>query len=174
MQFRVQRSEFRVVSSRAANFAFSHFLIFSISDFSVLRLGIEAGTVPAGAGEVTVAEDGGIRVVDLQGLQEGVQGSFLLDGTRVLGTAQGIETTLIADADGVLVVMLGVGTGEVLMTGLEDLAIAGDIIVEGGEAVAALVAGDEVLNSQGPALAGATAMNNDKIHCSHSFFITSK
>ena len=80
----------------------------------VLLLGIEAGAVLVDVGEVAVTEDDGLGVIDAQRLEQGMEGGFLRCSARVLGTAVGIETALVADADAVLVVVAGVGAGEVL------------------------------------------------------------
>ena len=112
-------------------------------------------------GEVAVAEDDGLGVVDAEGLEQGVQGSFLRCSAGVLGTALGVETALVADADAVLVVVEGVGAGEVLVARLVQLAVALYIVVVAGEAEAAVVAGDERGDGERPVLAGRRTVNND-------------
>ena len=44
----------------------------------ILRLRIEARTLLADAREVTMTEDDGIRIVGLQRLQQGMQGSIIM------------------------------------------------------------------------------------------------
>ena len=132
-----------------------------ILNILVLLLGIEAGAVLVDVGEVTVAEDDGFGVVDAERLEQGVQSGFLRCGAGVLGTALGVETALVADADAVLVVVAGVGAGEVLMAGLVQLAVALYVVVVAGEAEAAVVAGDERGNGERPVLAGRRTVNND-------------
>ena len=124
-------------------------------------LGIEAGAVLVDAREVAVAEDDGLGVVDAEGLEQGVQSGFLRCGAGVLGTALGVETSFVADADTVLVVVAGVGAGEVLVAGLIYLAVALYVVVVAGEAEAAVVAGDERGDGERPVLAGRRTVNND-------------
>ena len=63
-----------------------------------------------GAGQVAVTEDDGIGVVCLQRLQQGVESGFLLRSTGVGRNAFRGKTTLVAHADGVLVIMYDQGT----------------------------------------------------------------
>ena len=112
-------------------------------------------------GEVTVTEDDGFGVIDAQRLQQGMQSGFLRCGARILGMTLGVETALVADADAVLVVVEGVGAGEVLVTGLIYLAVALNVVVVAGEAEAAVVAGDERGDGERPVLAGRRTVNND-------------
>ena len=92
---------------------------------------------------------------------------FLLKGAGVSRTAEAVKASLVAHADGVLVVVTGMGPHEVLMTGLIDLAITRDIIMVAGEAEACLVAGDERCDRERPVLLGRRAVNNYKIYFSH-------
>jgi hypothetical protein len=112
----------------------------------VLGLGIEAGTGLADVGEVAMAEDAGIGVVGLERLQQVPEGGFLCRCTGVAGVAFRGETSLIADAKGVLVVVAGMGAGEILMTSLIDMAIASDVVMVTGEPEAGIMAGYEVLD----------------------------
>lgn len=79
----------------------------------------------------------------------------------------GVEASLIADADAVLVVMAGMGAREVFMTGLVHLTITSDVIVVGGEAETGLVAGDELGDREGPVAACSAAVNDDEIDATH-------
>ncbi len=127
----------------------------------VLLLGIEAGAAFTYVREVAVTEDDGLGVVDAERLEQGVEGGLLRCGARVLGTALGVETAFVADADAVLVVVAGVGAGEVLVTGLIYLAVALNVVVVAGEAETAVVAGDERGHGERPVLAGRRTVNND-------------
>ena len=133
----------------------------------ILGLGIEAGTFLADVGEVAVAEDLGIGIVDFQGPEQGIEGGLLFEGTGVLGTSLGVESSLVADADAVLVVVAGMGTGEVLMTGLVELSVPGDVIVVAGEAETGLVAGDELGDREGPVAARGATVNDDEVNATH-------
>ena len=127
----------------------------------VLLLGVEAGAAFTYVRQVAVTEDDCLGVIDAEGLQQGMEGGFLRCGTGVLGAALGVETALVADADAVLVVVAGVGAGEVLVTGLIYLAVALNVVVVAGEAEAAVVAGDERGDGERPVLAGRRTVNND-------------
>ena len=112
-------------------------------------------------GEVAVAQDDGLGVVLAQRAQQGVQGGFLLGGAGVLGTAVLVQSALVADADAVLVVVLGMGAGEVLVARLEQLAVTLDVVVVAGEAEAGVVAGDERRHGKVLRLPRRTAVDYD-------------
>ena len=134
----------------------------------IFLLGVEAGAVFLDAGEVAVAEDDGLGVVLAQGAQQGDEGGFLLGGAGVPGTAFLVETALIADADGVLVVVADVGTGQVLVACLVELAVAGDVVVVAGEAEAGVVIGYERRHGEVLRLPRRTAVNDYQIYLSHN------
>ncbi len=134
---------------------------------SILRFGIEAGTFFVDAREVAVTEDDGVGVVDAEGLQQSVQGGFLRCSAGVLGTALGVETSFVADADGVLVVVAGVGADEVLVARLVHFAVAGDVVVVASESEPAVVAGDERRHRERLVLPRRTAVNDYQINLSH-------
>ena len=100
---------------------------------SVLLARQEIGTGLGDAGQLAVTEDLGIGVVDLQRLQQVPHGGFLLLGAGVGSMAVGQQATLVADADGVLVVVPCMGSRQVLVPRLVHLAVAGDVIVVAGE-----------------------------------------
>ena len=79
----------------------------------------------------------------------------------------GVETSFIADANAVLVVVLGMGAGEVFMTRLVHLTITGDVIVVGGEAETGLVAGDELGDREWMVAARGATVNDDEINVTH-------
>ena len=119
-----------------------------------------------------MTEDHGIGVVNFQRLQQGMQGCLLLPGASVGVTAFRGQAAFVANADGVLVIVPGMGTDKILMPGLVQLTIAFDVVVityalavESG-----VVAGPEHINSKPLIAACGTAMDNDKIdlsgHCS--------
>ena len=133
----------------------------------VLGGGVEAGTVLADSWEVAVADELGVGVVELQTAQEGEQRSLLGFGTGVVVTALAGDSAFVADADGVLVVMTGVGSDKVLVAGLVELAVAGDVVVVACEPEACLMAGDELGDGEGTVFARRTAVNDDKVDGSH-------
>lgn len=108
-----------------------------------------------------MAEDGGVRVVLFQTAEKSNKGLLLFGRTGVGRTAVGVETTLIADANAVLVVMLGMGASEVFMTRLVHLTITGDVVVVGGEAETGLMTGDEVGDRERTVAARSATVNND-------------
>lgn len=114
-----------------------------------------------------MTEDGGVGIVGLQGTKEGDEGGLLFLGAGVGFTALGVDASLIADADAVLVVMAGMGAREVFMTGLIHLTIAGDVVVVGGEAETGLVAGDELGDREGPVAARGAAVDDDEVNAAH-------
>ena len=133
----------------------------------ILLLGIEARTVLSDAGQVAVAQDDGLGVVFAQVLQQGPEGRLLFGGAGVLRSALGVQSTLVADADAVLVVVAGVGADEVLVAGLVHLAVAGDVVVVAGESEPAVVAGDERRHRKGLVLPRRTAVDDYQINLSH-------
>lgn len=93
---------------------------------------------------------------------------MLLLGRPGIGrTALGVETSLIADANAVLIVVLSMGASEVFMTRLVHLTITGDVIVVGGEAETGLVAGDEVSDRERTVAARGATVDDDEINASH-------
>ena len=107
-----------------------------------LGLGVEAGAVFGDPGEVAVAEDLGVWVVGLQASEECQQGVLLSGGTGVAGVAVFIEAAFVADADGVGIVALGMGTGDLLWAAGMELAVLRDVIVvAGGPEAPGLVTG---------------------------------
>lgn len=118
-------------------------------------------------GEVAVTEDGGGGVVGLEGFQEGPKGGLLLRGAGVGFYAFGVDASFVADADGVLVVVTGMGTDEVLMAGLVDFAVAGDVVVVSGEAEALLVVSDEFFHGVGTVFTRGAAVDDDEFYLAH-------
>ena len=79
--------------------------------------------------EFTVTEDFGIGVIDLQGSEQGDEGCTLGRGASVFSTTFLVETTLVADSDGVGIVMPGVSTDHLLGAAEVQLSVAGDVVV---------------------------------------------
>ena len=92
-------------------------------------LGVEAWTILANAGEVTMTEDGGIGVVEAEALEEFFHRYLLGEGTGVGWFAVGIESALIADGDAVSVVVSGVGADLSLWAARVEGTILGDVVV---------------------------------------------
>ena len=79
--------------------------------------------------EFAVADDLGIGVIDLQGSEQGDEGCTLGRGASVFSTTFLVETTLVADSDGVGIVMPGVSTDHLLGAAEVELTITRNIIV---------------------------------------------
>ena len=76
-----------------------------------------------------MAYDAGVGVVEAEAPKERCHAALLGVGAGVGGEAAGVEAALVADADGVGVVVLGVGSYHRLGTTGVDLAVAGDVVV---------------------------------------------
>jgi len=89
----------------------------------------ERGTGLVDAFELAVPDDLGIGIVLFQRDEQRVEGQLLCRGAGVGGTAFLVETSLIANADGVGVVVAGMGADHLLGATEMELAIAGDVVV---------------------------------------------
>ena len=118
--------------------------------------------------QVAVTQNDGLGIILAQGAQQGMQSGFLLGGAGVLGTAVLVESALVADADRVLVVVAGMGTGEVLVARLEQLAVTLNVVVVAGVSVPCVVAGDERRHGEVLRLPRRTAVNDYQIYLSHN------
>ena len=92
-------------------------------------LGVEAWTLLADAGEVTMTENGGIGIVEAERVEEFLHRYLLGEGTGVGWFAVGIESALIADGDAVGVVVSGVSTDLSLWAARVEGTILGDVVV---------------------------------------------
>ena len=101
------------------------------AEFDVFEplLGVEARTLLANAGEVTMAEDGGIWIVEAEAMEEFLHRHLLSEGTSVGRFAVGIESALIADGDAVGVVVSGVSSDLSLRAARVEGTILGDVVV---------------------------------------------
>ena len=135
----------------------------------ILGFRIEAGAGFRDVRQVAVAEDMSTGVLASELFQQAQQGDFLLRCAGVGGFAVRRQAALVADADAVLVVTLGVGTDELFVARLVGGAVLAHVPVVAGEAEAGIVAGDEVLQREAPVAARRAAVDNDKFYCSHRF-----
>ena len=78
-----------------------------------------------------------------------------------------IQTAFVADADGVGVVVLGMGALDGFGQQGDDIAIAADIIVVTALAVLGLACGNQGLHTEGTVALRGTTVNNDKVYCTH-------
>ena len=130
----------------------------------ILFAGQEVGAGLADAWQLAVAEDGGLGVVGLQRLEQVPEGCLLFRCAGVGGVSFGGESALVADADRVLVVVSGMGSWQVLVAGLGDVAVAGDVVVVARESESCLMAGYERLYREGAVLACCRAVDNDEVN----------
>ena len=79
--------------------------------------------------ELTMADNLGIGIILLQRTEQREEGLLLSRGTGIGGLAMGIEATLVADTDGVGVVVAGVGTDHLFGAAKVELSVAGDVVV---------------------------------------------
>ena len=118
-----------------------------------------------------MADDLGIGVVGLQGAEKGDEGTLLGRGAGVGITATFVETAFVADADGVGVVVAGVGTDLRLVAALVQLAVAGDVVVVATAFPAfCLVTGIQCLEREILVAASGAAVDDDEINASHLKF----
>ena len=114
-----------------------------------------------------MAEDAGIGVGGFQRLQQTDQGTLLTGCAGVTRIPLGVEASLIAHTDGVLVVVPGMCPDQVLVASLVAMPGAGDVVVVASEAEACLVVGDERRHRKRSILPGGTTMNDNEINLSH-------
>ena len=79
--------------------------------------------------QFAVADDLGIGVIDLQTSEQGDEGSTLGRSAGVGSSSFLVKTTLVADADGVGIVMPGMGTDHLFRATHVQLSVTGDIVV---------------------------------------------
>ena len=91
----------------------------------------------------------GIGIIGLQSTQQGDEGLLLGRSAGVGGFALGIETSLIANANRVGVVVEGMGSNHLLGAALVDFAILRDVVmVASGLVTSSLVTGFEVFGRE--------------------------
>ena len=79
--------------------------------------------------ELTMSDNLGIRIVLFQRDEQRVESELLGRCPGVGGAAFLVETSLIANADGVGIIMPGVGADHLLGTAEVQLSVAGDVVV---------------------------------------------
>ena len=104
-------------------------MFLEVVDVGILALGIETRAGLVDVGQIAVADDLGLGVGQLQTLQEVVEGGLLCWRTGILVASLRVETTFVTDANGVLVVVAGVGSSHFLRTPEMDFSISGYIVV---------------------------------------------
>ena len=129
---------------------------------------IEAGAVLVDALELIMADNLGIGIVLFQRDKQRVESELLGWGAGVGGTALLIETAFVADADGVGIIMPGVGADHLFGAAEVELAVAGDVVVVAAALPAAGLVhlvkpfhGDVLVRSR------CRAVNDNQIYSSH-------
>ena len=135
---------------------------------TAILLRIEARTGLADVWQVAMTENQGIRIVELQRTEQHQERALLRQRPRVGIIALFIESALVADAQRVLVVTLGVGPDEVLVTRLVQPSVARDIVVVAGVAEACGVIFNELLQGVGPVAARGATVNDNEVDTSHN------
>jgi hypothetical protein len=99
--------------------------------------------------KVLMAKDLGIGIIGPQSTKQGDEGMLLGRGAGVGGFAIGIETSLIANANGMGIITTGMGSNHLLGTARVEFAILGDVVmVAGGLVTSSLVTGFEVFRRE--------------------------
>ena len=128
----------------------------------------ERGTGFVDALEFAVADNLGIGIVLFQRDKQRVEGELLSRGAGVGGTAFLVEASLVAYADGVGVVVAGVGADHLLGTAEVQLAIAGNVVVVAAALPATgLVHLVELLQRNVLVRSRGSAVNHNQIYSSH-------
>ena len=115
-----------------------------------------------------MTDDLSVGIVLLEGAEESNEGSLLCGRAGVVFFTSLVEASLVADADGVLVVAPGMGADEVLVARLVHLTIAGDVVVVAGVAEARGVIFNEFLQGVGPVTARGATVNDNEVDTSHN------
>ena len=119
-------------------------------------------------GQITVADDLGLGVGQLQTLQEVVEGGLLRWCTGVLVATLRVETAFVTDANGVLVVVAGVGSSHFLRATGMDFSISGNIVVVAAAIKAARsVTAFEVFERKFLITACCAAVQHHELHFKH-------
>ncbi len=128
----------------------------------------ERGTGLVDALQFAVADDLGIGIVLLQRAEQREEGLLLGRGAGVGSAATFVEASLVADADGVGIVVAGVGADHLLGTAEVQLSVAGDVVVIAAALPAAgLVHLVEHPQRQVLVWAARRAMDDNQIYSSH-------
>lgn len=123
-------------------------------------------------GQIAVTDDLGLGVGQLQTLQEVVEGGLLRRCPSILVATLWVEATFVTDANGVLVVVAGVGSSHFLRTTEMDFSIPGDIVVVAAAIITARsVTAVEVFEREGPIAAGCAAVQHHVLHFKHRKYL---
>ena len=133
-------------------------------------LGIKARTLLLDTRQIAMAQDGGIRIILSQRIQQLLQRNLLRLGARIRRMTILVQATLVADTNAMLVVVTGMSTHLVLMTARIQSAVLGDVIVVTNLCEAtSLVARLQVLNAEVLVHTGSAAVHYNQIDSSFTF-----
>ena len=133
-------------------------------------LGIKARTLLLHTRQIAVAQDGGIRIILSQRIQQLLQRNLLRLSARIRRMTILVQATLVADANAMQVVVTGMRTHLVLMTARIQGAVFGDVIVVTNlSETTSLVARLQILNAEVLVHTGSAAMHYNQINRSFTF-----
>lgn len=139
-----------------------------VVEVGVLALRIQTGTGLVDVGQIAVADDLGLGVGQLQTLQEVVEGGLLRWCSGIFIATLRVETAFVTDANGVLVVVAGVGSSHFLRTTEMDFSISGNIVVVAATIpTASSVTAVEVFERKFLITAGCAAVQHHVLHFEH-------
>lgn len=131
-------------------------------------MGIEEGTALGYAREVPMTDDLGVGVGFLQVFEQEPEGGLLLGSASVGITASIVHATNVADANGVLVVVLDMGTGVLLGAAWMNASILiNDPVVAAAGPAFGLVEVVEVFDSHFLTGFRVGAVNDDPLYFLH-------
>lgn len=129
----------------------------------ILDAGGEAGAVLGYVGQLAVADDAGRGILGSELLQQLIERVLLGLGTGIGRMTMLIETALIDDAKGTVVVVAGMDALDSLWQQGYDIAIAAYIVVVTALAVLGLATGNEVLHTERPVALVGHAVDDDEL-----------
>ena len=139
-------------------------------DFLEPCLGIKARTFLLDTRQIAVAQNRGIRIILSQRIQQLLKRNLLRLSTRIRRMTILVQTTLVADANAMQVVVTGMRTHLVLMTARKQGAVLGDVIVVTNLCeTTSLVARLQILNAEVLVHTGSAAMHYNQINSSLTF-----
>ena len=134
--------------------------------------GIEAGAGFPYPGQVAMAQDLSRRMIAFQPLQQLQQGLLLMWRTRVGRMSLLVQPALIANAQGMLVITLGMSAYQLFMPCLVSLPAAGDVVVVARKPEPLGMAADKGGNGKLLITPGSTTMNDNQFYSSHFSLLT--
>lgn len=119
--------------------------------------------------EFTVAHDLGIRIIHLEGSEQGDECCTLCGSPRISSTTFLVQASFIADTDGMGVVMTGMHTYLFLSTRLMELTIAFDVVVIADALVmeSGIVAGTKHIDREALVTTCGTTMDHNQVYQTH-------